>query len=146
MTDFEEHLKRLQFMYSGTIIPLRTKVVKDRLNNPNCGPNKLILEVSATEGTARTILIKLLMDNGLDPKKTFKKVDKLKVRDVFGQIYKLKGLKIDNLLKTKVWKTFNWAIKYRNFLIHHCAFVGGKTSTELIKATIQIRKKLEKWL
>lgn len=147
MADFAKHLKELKFMYSGVLPSLRTKAIKDRLNNPNCGPNKLILEVSATEGIARTILIKLLVAKGLKPKNAFKKTSALKIKEVFKNIYELKEKKARSFFNSKNWKVFVWAIEYRNFLIHHCAYVGGAISNPLIEATTAVRGKIEReWL
>lgn len=147
MIDFETKLKEMKFMYSGMVPSLRIKVMDDRVENPNCGPNKLILEVSATEGLARTILIKLLIAKGLTPKKAFKKTSEIKIKKVFEKIYELKKKKANSLFNSQNWEVFVWAIRYRNFLIHHCTYVGGAITDQLIESTVWIRKTIRsEWL
>lgn len=147
MENFKKKLEQLKFMYSGIIPNQNLKVINDRIDNPNCGPNKLILEVSATEALARIILIKLFIAQGLTPKSAFKKTDTFKIKEVIQKIYELKQKQLPSLFKSDDWKKFVWAIKFRNFLVHHATYVGGQTSTALIEATQSIRKTIKKeWL
>lgn len=134
-------------MYSGHLPALNLKVINDRIDNPSCGPNRLILEVSITEGLARTILIKLLIVAGKRPEQAFKFVDELKIREVFKMIFDSKQISGLAFFNSPDWEKFDWAIAFRNFLVHHGAFVGGQTSAPLINAAVAVRKKIkDEWI
>ena len=147
MINLENHLKQLRFIYTNLGIAFRVKVANDRINNPNCGPNKLIIEVSATEGLARAILMNILIKKGTAPKKAYNTVRNLEIKPLFRELYKDRKTKYNKLLRSSAWKDFIWALKYRNFLIHECAFVAGDVSLRLIKAISIIRKEIKnEWL
>ena len=135
-------------MYVNATPSQRVHVALQRINNFDCGPNKLIVKVSVVESLARSALFNIYIHQE-------KKKSKLRVYEEikhdngptllekFCKEYKSEPWKMfgkDN------WLKFIWATKYRDLLIHESTFLREGISSPLIQSTDNVLDKLQKVL
>ncbi len=62
--EFEKHVKKLRQAYIGATLSQRISVTRERIDNPDCGPNRLCNTFNALEAMARAVLLDLKIKNG----------------------------------------------------------------------------------
>jgi hypothetical protein len=117
----------------------RYRVALDRIDNPDCGPNKLIQLVSAVEGLARTIAINIMVSSGASIENAYKKLRFEKPEILISKyIAKSFGKKPEELIGDDDWELFGLAVEYRNLLIHECAFLGQDKSIPINSSLLKV--------
>lgn len=136
--NLSKHIVFLRKVYVNSHPSGRIQIANQRIRYPNCGPNKIIVRVSAAEGIARSIIINLKQAKGENIKTVYKKYKHKNPDDIIRDICKEFRTGPWKFFGKKNWLDFIWAIKYRNLLIHECTFVRQTISNRLIKATDHI--------
>ena len=123
---------------------MRLNVALDRLNNPTCGANQIIQIVSAVEGLARSLAVHLSkLKEHEDINSAYEKLKYKNPAQLVEYICKIENLDRSELFHEKQWELFEYAIKYRNLLIHECTLLGQDKFPPLIDATKVIFYKLK---
>jgi hypothetical protein len=130
-------IEELRALYIKGTPQQRYKMALDRIDNPDCLPNRLVGVVCAIEVLVKALLINLRADPILleDYKKEiqFKKlVDLLKELDREDRSFP------DNFFKSVQWQIFRKAIEYRNFFMHEAGFLREGDCKKLIAASEEI--------
>lgn len=144
MIDYRKHIDSLRDAYVKATPSQRYRVALDRIENPDCGPNKLIQLVSAVEGLARTIAINIAVSSGESVENAYKKLRFEKPEILISEyIAKNFGKKPEDLIGEDNWELFGFAVEYRNLLIHECAFLGQDKSIPMISSLLKVFETLK---
>lgn len=71
--EYDKHLKELREIYYRSYPKQRLGVAMQRIQNPEHGPNLLVMYVSATEGLLRSLVIWAETTNGRPSEKIYNK-------------------------------------------------------------------------
>ena len=141
--DYEKHLIELRVAYVKASPKMRLNVALERIENPTCGANQIIQIVSAVEGLARSLAVHLSnLITGEEIDAAYKKLKLKGPKQIIEYICEIEKLNRANLFPEEQWELFEYAIKYRNLLIHECTFLGQDKFPQLIDATLYIFEKL----
>lgn len=144
MIDYRRHIDSLRDAYVKATPNQRYRVALDRIEYPDCGPNKLIQLVSAVEGLARTIAIYMAVSSGEIIENAYKRLRFEKPEVLISEfIAKPMGKKPEDLIGKNNWELFGFAVEYRNLLIHECAFLGQDKSNPMISSLLSIFETLK---
>ncbi len=147
---YDAHLAELRNLYVEATPRQRYRIGRDRIDNPEHGPNVLVACVSAVEGLARS----LAMHQDVLSRVSASDV-KNEVSAVYSR-YKHKGPEelIEQFLRSAglpspsqyfgedAWERMHYAIEYRNVLAHECTYLGQDRSPALIEACQHVLHKL----
>lgn len=144
MIDHRSHIDSLREAYVNATPSQRYRVALDRIDYPDCGPNKLIQLVSAVEGLARTIAIHMAVSSGKTIENAYKRLRFEKPEVLISKhIGKKMGKKPEDLIGKDNWELLGFAVEYRNLLIHECAFLGQDKSSPLIFSLLNVLETLK---
>lgn len=148
--EYDAHLAELRRLYVESTPRQRYGMGRNRITNPEHGPNVLVACVSAVEGLARSLAMH---------QDALSRVSASDVKPELSAIYpqyKHKGTEelIEQYLKRAglpsppeyfgedTWERLHYAVEYRNVLAHECTYLGQDRSPALIEACQQILDKL----
>lgn len=148
--EYEAHLAELRKLYVEATPRQRYGMGRNRIKNPEHGPNVLVACVSAVEGLARSLA---MHQDALSRVKAPEV--KAELAAIYPQ-YKRKGAEelIEQYLKgvglpgpsqyfgEATWERLHYAIAYRNVLAHECTYLGQDRSPALIEACQEVLHKL----
>jgi hypothetical protein len=106
--------------------------------------------VSAVEGLARSLVVQQREDTaGADGQaasreQIYAKVRNARPQTLLTEIAKSVGGSPSDAYGAELWDEFQWAVKYRDFVVHECAFMGLEHGTRLISASEKILRKIQK--
>jgi hypothetical protein len=144
MLDYRKHIDDLRALYVKATPSQRYRAACDRIEHPDCGPNKLIQLVSAVEGLARTIAINIAASSGEGIENAYKRLRFEKPEVLISEyIAKPLGKTPEDLIGKDNWELFGFAVEYRNLLIHECTFLGQDTSNPMIYSLSKIFETLK---
>lgn len=141
--DYKKHLIELREAYVKASPQMRLNVALQRIKNPTCGANQIIQIVSAVEGFARSLAVhrnNLITGEEIDA--AYKKLKSKGPKQIIEYICEIEKLNRADLFPEEQWELFEYAIKYRNLLIHECTFLGQDKFPQLIDSTLYIFEKL----
>jgi hypothetical protein len=134
MRNYDEHLKELRRSYYEAYPGQRWHVAKQRIENPDGGPNLLIAYVSAIEGVLRSLVIWGETPSGRPSEKTYNKFRNQGVEELLVKYLEQKGARVADIASDEIYKLVCYAVKYRNLLAHECTYLGQDIYPDLIDA------------
>ena len=143
--DIEAHLAELRRMYVHALPSQRLHVGKQRINNPNHDPNRLIAFVSAAEGFARSLCMHQTARSNSELFVIYPQFERRGAQSLIGEYLDKKGLGAPaDHFGADTWQLFGYAVEYRNLLAHECTYLGGDRSPRLIEACRKVLQTLAK--
>lgn len=142
IAEFEEHLQSLRQMYVKATVRQRFQVAHDRVANPACGSNRLCIVLSAIEGVARSILHDQLLAQGMASPDAYREIRYCSVIQLVNKIYSNRGTAAEDVFGQDL-ELLDYAMQYRNLLIHEAAFMRQGYSEQLIAACRRVFERLE---
>ena len=137
--DYDDRVKSIRRAYVYGTPKQRLSKIRQRLNDQDFGPSRLVTIVSGVEAFARSLLINHLSKSKSDIEILYTQYKREgpeflveKYLEQLGQTNPSVFLKEDN------WTLFKYAIEYRNMVVHECTFVGLDISPSLINACQEI--------
>lgn len=131
--EYEDHLKKLRQLYIDGTLSQRIAIVRQRVMNPNCGPNQLCNTLGALEAIARAILLDLKINEGQTKVEAYKKIKLSNATKLIEGICAAKGISPTDVFGQD-WELIQYAEKYRNLLTHEGTFLREGYSSQLIEA------------
>lgn len=148
--EYDAHLAELRKLYVEATPRQRYGIGRDRINNPEHGPNVLVACVSAVEGLARSLAMH---------QDALSRVGASKLKAELSAIYPrykhkgpeeliehyLKGAGLPSPLQffgEDAWEGLHYAVEYRNVLAHECTYLGQDRSPALIQSCQEVLHKL----
>jgi hypothetical protein len=138
--DYVAELERIRSKYISVSPRQRLHVIRQRLANPDHGPNTLVTHVSAVEALARSLV---LHNAGSDPSAQYSKFrnhDPDKLVALF--LERIRAGTPAEVLGQDVWQKFRYAVSYRNLLVHECTYLGQDKYPQLENACQLVLSKL----
>lgn len=143
--EIEKHLKSLRRDYVEASPRQRLHIAKQRINNPNHDPNRLIAYVSAIEGFARSLYMHQRVQTKQDLSAIYSEYERWGPQALIGEYLSAKSLGVPHdHFGADTWKLFGYAVDYRNLLAHECTYLGQDRSPQLIDACRKILQTLAK--
>jgi len=117
----------------------RLSKIRQRLDDQDFDPARLVTIVSGVEAFARSLLINHLSKSKRDIEISYE-VYKHKSPEFLVEKYLKERGQTDPsvFLKEDNWTLFKYAVEYRNMIVHECTFVGMDISPSLINACQEI--------
>jgi len=139
----KKRVNELREAYVNASPRQRYKVVLERLQYKDSGPNLLILYVSAVEGFARSVALDLKINAGVPRDRAYDRLRNIGpvplIRDhIAGKIQ----LDPEILFGKDEWELFDIAVQFRHLLVHEATFLRQGYTNELIAACKTILGKL----
>lgn len=141
--DYINELCSIRKAYVSSAPRQRLAIIRERLNEPTFGANRLVACVSAVEAFARSLAMHrnaTCKDDLADLYRRFKDSDP-KALVVEG----LPDSKRSNpaaLFGEDNWQLFSFAVSYRNLIVHECTMLGQDKFPSLIAACEAVLEKL----
>ena len=144
--EFKDHVKKLRQAYVDATLSQRIAIARQRIDDPDCGPNRLCNTFSALEAMARAVLLELKINNGLPNSKAYEKIKMWNAAKLIESICAEKGVSPTDFFGQD-WELIQYAEKYRNLLTHEATFLRQGYSSCLIEACQRALTKIEQeWL
>jgi hypothetical protein len=123
-------------MYVNATLRQRYSVAMQRIDNPSLGPSLLVNVVSALEGFARAVAMRVLVGKGVSLEQAYRCLKHLGALELIADhvcpAYKITP---EEAFGPHVWSQLPQAIKFRNLLIHEATYLNGNTCKRLIAAS-----------
>ena len=132
--DYEKHLEELRRLYYQASPGQRLHVGRQRIQNPEHGPNLVVTYVSVIEGFLRSLVIWEETTSGRPSKETYEKHERLGVQKLFAKYLKQRHAEVKDIVTDDTYTLVDYAVKYRNLLAHECTYLGQGRYPELIDA------------
>ena len=143
--EIERHLAQLRRQYVEASPRQRLSVAKQRINNPDHDPNRLIAYVSAIEGFARSLCMHQPRRAKQELSKIYAEYERHGPKALIGEYLAAKGLGAPrDHFGADTWALFGYAVDYRNLLAHECTYLGLDRSPRLIDACRKVLQTLAK--
>ena|SRR6476646_7934353 len=141
----EAHLADLRRSYVEAHPKQRLNVGKQRINNPDHDPNRLIAFVSAAEGFARSLCMHQHATTKAELSALYPKFERRGTKSLIAEYLNKKGLgNPSDHFGAETWQLFGYAVEYRNLLAHECTYLGLDRSPQLIEACRKVLQTLAK--
>ena len=142
---YEKELAEIREIYINSTPQQRLHIIRQRLNDPNSGPNRLVTVVSAVEALARTLAMHASFTSKPDISKNYSKYRNRKPADLICEFLLSKGITDpETFFKEDNWLLFDYAVKSRNLLTHECTLLGQDKYPYLIQVCEEILEALAK--
>lgn len=139
--DYVADLLRLRETYPKLSPSQRLNIIRQRLEDHHFGPNRLVTSVSAVEGLARSLVIRLgAKGKGQEAlAKAYRRNEKSSAKNLVEQ-YLLKKAKVrpEEHFGEETWKLFCHAENFRNLVVHECTYLGIDKFPSLISACEEV--------
>jgi hypothetical protein len=140
---FETHLRELRRGYVEATLRQRLSVARQRIQNPERDPNRLIAFVSAAEGFARALCLNTRAPNRTERWAIYPEYWKRGTEDLITEYLAAKGCSPPpEYFGKDLWLLFHYAVQYRNLLAHECTYLGQDKTPALIEACRTVIKGL----
>jgi len=141
--EIEKHLAQLRREYVEASPRQRLSIAKQRINNPDHDPNRLIVYVSAVEGFARSLCMHQPRRTKQELSKIYSEYERHGPKALIGEYLTAKGLGVPcDHFGADTWKLFGYAVDYGNLLAHECTYLGLDRSPRLIDACRKVLQTL----
>jgi hypothetical protein len=142
-SEIEKHLVDLRRSYVEALPKQRLSIAKQRINNPEHDPNRLIAYVSAVEGFARSLCMHQRGRTKQELSAVYPEYERRGPQALIGEYLSAKSLGTPrDLFGEDTWKLFGYAVDYRNLLAHECTYLGQDRSPTLIDACRKVLQTL----
>jgi hypothetical protein len=137
--DYKAHLAELRANYVRATPRQRLGIARQRIANPEHGPNTLIAHVSAVEGFARCLAMHVGAKSQADLSALYPAYRNMGPERLIEEYLSSQGLgEPSAYFGPELWQLFLYAIEYRNLLAHECTYLGQDMSPGLISACTSI--------
>lgn len=144
-SEIEKHLAFLRKTYIESLPKQRLSIAKQRINNPEHDPNRLIAFVSAVEGFTRSLCMHQHARTKAELSAIYPKYCKQSAVSLIVEYLTERSLgEAASHFGERTWQLFGYAVQYRNLLAHECTYLGSDKSQELIEACRAVLKALAK--
>lgn len=144
--EFKDHVEKLRLSYVNATLSQRVSVARQRMDNPDCGPNRLCTTFGALEAMARVVLQELLIQKSLPKLKAYKKIKLWNATKIIENICTEKAILPTDFFGQD-WELIRCAEAYRNLLTHEATFLREDYSSRLIEACQRALEKIEQeWI
>lgn len=144
--EFEDHVKKLRQSYVNATLSQRISVARQRMDNTDCGPNRLCTTFGALEAMARAVLLERMIKNSHPNLKAYEKIRLWNATKLIESICAEQGISATDFFGQD-WEVIQCAEKYRNLLTHEATFLREDYSSQLIGACQRGINKIEQdWL
>lgn len=144
-SEIEEHLASLRQTYVESLPKQRLSIAKQRINNPEHDPNRLIAFVSAVEGFARSLCMHQSARTKAELSEIYPEYSKRSAKSLIVEYLSKRYLgEPVSHFGERTWQLFLYAVQYRNLLAHECTYLGSDKSLELIEACRTVLQVLAK--
>jgi hypothetical protein len=141
--EIERHLAELRREFIEATPRQRLSTAKQRIQNPEQNPNRLIAFVSAAEGFARSLCMHQRARTKAELSTIYHDYWRRGAKDLIVEYLSSRSLgEPAAFFGEKAWKLFSYAVEYRNLLAHECTYLGNDRSPELIEACRTVIKML----
>jgi hypothetical protein len=130
--DYENHLKELRASYYRSYPRQRVNIVKQRIENPEHGPNLLVTYVSGIEGLLRSLVVWGETNSGRPSAEIYEKYRMWGVDRLYKEYLKQKCS--EPVVDDELYQLISFAVEYRNLLAHECTYLGQDKFPKLIEA------------
>lgn len=145
VAEIESHLASLRRSYVEALPRQRLSVAKQRINNPEHDPNRLIAYVSAIEGFSRSLCMRQSASTKAELSALYPRYERRGAEALIGEYLTKKGLGTPSaFFGAESWQLFGYAVQYRNLLAHECTYLGQDRSPRLIDACRKVLQTLAK--
>lgn len=143
--EIEKHLTQLRREYVEASPRQRLHIAKQRINNPDHDPNRLIAYVSAAEGFARSLCMHQPPRTKQGLSEIYAEYERRGPKGLISEYLTAKGLGAPrDHFGADTWALFGYAVDYRNLLAHECTYLGLDRSPRLIDACRKVLQTLAK--
>jgi len=135
--DYNKHLSLLRSSYITLNTEQRFRVARERIKEGGSYPNLIVVYVSAIEGVLRSLVVQLeAQASGLDKQSCYEKNERESVKSLLKKYTKLKmrNNKTIKLVDKSTLELVDYAVLYRNLLVHDCTYLREGISIKLIEA------------
>jgi hypothetical protein len=132
--NYETELNQLREDYYRSMPRQRLKVAKQRIANPNHGPNLVVTYVSAIEGILRSLVIWNETESGRPQPDIYNKYKRSGVKTLYEKYIEQCNINSDAITDKRIYELVKYAVEYRNLLAHECTYLGQDTYPDLIQA------------
>ena len=131
----EAHLAMLRQTYVEALPKQRLNIAKQRIQNPEHDPNRLIAFVSAIEGFSRSLCMHLRASSHAELSALYPQYRTKSAEDLIVEYLTARSLgEPAPHFGDRSWQLFGYAVQYRNLLAHECTYLGADKSPNLIDA------------
>ena len=111
--EFEDHLTKLRQAYVNATLSQRISVARQRIDNPDCGPNRLCNTFGALEALARAVLMDIKIRKGQSPMEAYGEIKMRNTTPLLSEICNEKNISPTDFFGPD-WELIEYAEKYRN--------------------------------
>ena len=140
--DYEEHLRKLRKQYVRSYPRQRFNIAKQRISNPNHGPNLLVTYVSAIEGILRSLVVWKETVSDRPEAGTYDKYKYTGVSKLYDKYLEQRNAKSEEVIAAEKYELVGYAVEYRNLLVHECTYLGQDKYPTLIDACQEFLSRL----
>jgi len=141
--DFVGELQALRNTYVGATPKQRLNIIRQRVHNPQAGPNQLVTHVSAVEALARTLAMHLHAKTKADLAVLYPRYRYRNAKTLVAEYVRAQGAgEPASVFGADTWQLFVYAVEYRNLLAHECTYLARYKYDPLIQASTEVLEKL----
>ena len=133
----------LRSLYIKGNLSQRYRIARERLANPDHGPNLLVTAVAALEGFARAIAVKELVANGTALETAYAELQFTKpIALITDHVLPAHEVRPEDAFEACQWELLPEAVEFRNLLVHEATYLAGGTSRRLAAAAEHVFDRL----
>ncbi len=138
--EYAEHLEKLREQYFKASPSQRLHIARQRIQNPEHGPNLLITHVSAIEGMLRSLVLWAEAGGNSPDAALYEQYKNFGVKGLYKKYCNLKSC--EPLVSESIFELVSYAVEYRNLLAHDCTYLGQDKFPKLIQACVEFLEAL----
>lgn len=141
--NYEQELDELRRIYVQSPVQARYRIIRRRVEHDEIGAVRLCSRVSAVEALARSIVVQHSTQQGTLLATAYREQKhKGPAELVEAALAKLGKETAVSAFDSDTWELFQFAVEFRNLVIHECTFLGGDKYKTLIAAADEVLQHL----
>lgn len=136
LEQIKQHSLELRRLHTQCTGRQKIAIVAERLREPECLSNKVVLVYSAIEALGRFILIKRAINP--ETSATYKKFQKCTLMEIINKVRSIYPLYFSTEEVGMLISDTSTFSEVRNYLTHEFAFISGHMATELLDCAQQL--------
>ena len=143
--DYKSELASIRETYVLSTPQARLNVIKRRLNELEIGAVKLVTIVSGIEALVRSLIVHLKAQNKTEIQQAYEKHRNQKPELLVEEYLKHYGYNdCSSFYQDDTWILFQYAVNFRNLIVHECTYLGRDKYSSLISACEEVLDSLVK--
>lgn len=139
----DDYIKDLRRSYILASPAQRLSVAKQRIENPEHGPNLLVVHVSAIEGFVRSLVTHQLASTREELLEIYPTFCRSGPKELITAYLRDKcGTDPIDFFGAEDWELFGYAVGYRNLLAHEATYLGQDRYPEIISVCERVLDRL----